>query len=82
MLAPELRRSSSEWRVKKQAQRHACALGSAAVGRPSSILAPEGWAVKRPPISFHRMQLDLELVAVWLTLWLDWWLRGQGRICP
>jgi len=35
-----------------------------------------GWVVRLPLAYLFGIQLDLGLVAVWLTMWLDWWVRG------
>lgn len=35
-----------------------------------------GWVVRLPLAYLLGVQLELGLVAVWLTMWLDWWVRG------
>jgi len=35
-----------------------------------------GWVVRLPLAYLFGIYLDLGLVAVWLTMWLDWWVRG------
>jgi len=35
-----------------------------------------GWVVRLPLAYLFGIRLDLGLVAVWLTMWLDWWVRG------
>ncbi|MBI2903121.1 MAG: MATE family efflux transporter [Candidatus Methylomirabilis oxyfera] len=35
-----------------------------------------GWVVRIPLAYLFGVQLGLGLVAVWLTMWLDWWVRA------
>jgi putative MATE family efflux protein len=35
-----------------------------------------GWVVRLPLAYLFGIYLDLGLVAVWLTMWADWWVRG------
>jgi len=35
-----------------------------------------GWLVRIPLAYLLGVQFGLGLVAVWLTMWLDWWTRG------
>ncbi len=35
-----------------------------------------GWLVRIPLAYLLGVQFGLGLVAVWLTMWLDWWVRG------
>jgi Na+-driven multidrug efflux pump len=35
-----------------------------------------GWVVRIPLAYLLGVKLELGLVAVWLTMWLDWWVRG------
>jgi Na+-driven multidrug efflux pump len=34
------------------------------------------WIVRIPLAYLLGVELDWGLIAVWLTMWLDWWVRG------